>query len=100
MSFHLVYPWFAQLTHTPTHVVFLPAGDTDPLRIISVAAKDGRSGQDFQLKYTNYKIIGNGSFGVVYHAKLIQGGEDTAIKKVMQDRRFKVGVRSRLHNSA
>ncbi|CAO3691796.1 unnamed protein product [Umbelopsis ramanniana] len=64
-------------------------GDTDPLRIISVAAKDGRTGQDIQLKYTNYKIIGNGSFGVVYHAKLVQGGEDTAIKKVMQDRRFK-----------
>jgi hypothetical protein len=31
---------------------------------------------------------------VVYHAKLIQGGEDTAIKKVMQDRRFKVRVRA------
>jgi hypothetical protein len=76
---HLAFPYFS-----------IDTGDADPLRIISVAAKDGRTGQDIQLKYTNYKIIGNGSFGVVYHAKLVQGGEDTAIKKVMQDRRFKV----------
>jgi glycogen synthase kinase 3 beta len=79
--------------------LYITSGDTDPLRIISVAAKDGRTGQDIQLKYTNYKIIGNGSFGVVYHAKLVQGGEDTAIKKVMQDRRFKVKqLRTSLHS--
>jgi glycogen synthase kinase 3 beta len=78
--------WHNHSSYSP----FPLTGDTDPLRIISVAAKDGRTGQDIQLKYTNYKIIGNGSFGVVYHAKLVQGGEDTAIKKVMQDRRFKV----------
>jgi len=35
------------------------------------------------------KIIGNGSFGVVFQAKLVQSGETVAIKKVLQDKRFK-----------
>ncbi|KAG2219632.1 hypothetical protein INT45_012333 [Circinella minor] len=58
-------------------------------RTVRVAAKDGRTGQDIQLYYTNHKVIGNGSFGVVYQAKLAHSGEDAAIKKVLQDKRFK-----------
>ncbi|XP_050539505.1 glycogen synthase kinase-3 beta isoform X2 [Daktulosphaira vitifoliae] len=34
-------------------------------------------------------VIGNGSFGVVYQAKLCDTGEMVAIKKVLQDKRFK-----------
>lgn len=34
-------------------------------------------------------MIGNGSFGVVYQATVIESGETVAIKKVLQDRRFK-----------
>ena len=34
-------------------------------------------------------MIGNGSFGVVYQAKLCETGEMVAIKKVLQDKRFK-----------
>lgn len=59
-------------------------------RIIRVAAKDGKTGEDIQLQYTNHKVIGHGSFGVVYQAKLAPTGEDAAIKKVLQDKRFKV----------
>lgn len=36
------------------------------------------------------KVIGNGSFGVVYLAKLVETNELVAIKKVLQDKRFKV----------
>lgn len=53
-------------------------------------AKDGRTGQDITFKYTTYKVAGNGSFGVVYQAKVVGTGESVAIKKVFQDRRFKV----------
>lgn len=62
----------------------------DSLRTIRVPAKDGRSGQDIQLQYSHQKVIGNGSFGVVYQVKLDHNGEDAAIKKVLQDKRFKV----------
>ncbi|RCH78755.1 regulator of ime2, partial [Rhizopus stolonifer] len=61
----------------------------DSLRTIRVPAKDGRSGQDIQLQYSHQKVIGNGSFGVVYQVKLTHTGEDAAIKKVLQDKRFK-----------
>ncbi|XP_037039177.1 protein kinase shaggy-like [Bradysia coprophila] len=42
-----------------------------------------------EVSYTDTRIIGNGSFGVVYQAKLCDTGESVAIKKVKQDKRFK-----------
>ncbi|KAA6390944.1 MAG: putative Glycogen synthase kinase-3 beta [Streblomastix strix] len=42
-----------------------------------------------QVPYTIEKAAGNGSFGVVLQAKLTETGEVVAIKKVMQDRKFK-----------
>lgn len=66
----------------------------DPHRIVKVIASDGRSGEQRELAYTNCKVIGNGSFGVVFQAKLLadssKGNEEIAIKKVLQDKRFKV----------
>ncbi|XP_069760660.1 glycogen synthase kinase-3 beta-like [Narcine bancroftii] len=38
---------------------------------------------------TDDKIIDNGSFGVVYQARLVDSGELIAIKKILQDKRFK-----------
>ena len=43
-----------------------------------------------QVSYTDTKVIGNGSFGVVYQARLTDTNEMVAIKKVLQDKRFKV----------
>lgn len=43
-----------------------------------------------EVSYTDTKVIGNGSFGVVFQAKLCDNGELVAIKKVLQDKRFKV----------
>merc|ERR1719361_842374 len=40
-----------------------------------------------EVSYTDTKVIGNGSFGVVYQAKLVETGEMVAIKKVLQDKR-------------
>lgn len=86
----------------------------DPLKVIKVSASDGKTGEQRELSYTNCKVIGNGSFGVVFQARLVSGGngnlvegagasqdsgaaseapkegqEDVAIKKVLQDKRFK-----------
>ena len=39
--------------------------------------------------YKVERVCGNGSFGIVFQAKVIQTGEVVAIKKVYQDRRYK-----------
>lgn len=69
-----------------------PAID-DPHKVIKVIASEGKSGETRDLTYTNCKVAGNGSFGVVFQAKLVgppKDGDDIAIKKVLQDKRFKV----------
>ncbi|KAG0744119.1 hypothetical protein G6F57_009802 [Rhizopus arrhizus] len=58
-------------------------------KTIRVIAKDARSGKQIKLEYANKKITGNGSFGVVYQTRLVETNEEAAIKKVLQDRRFK-----------
>lgn len=41
------------------------------------------------IRYTAERVIGNGSFGVVFLAKTVGSGELVAIKKVLQDKRYK-----------
>ena len=43
------------------------------------------------ISYTDLRVIGSGSFGVVYQARLLDSNDSVAIKKVLQDKRFKVG---------
>lgn len=69
----------------------LPLSLDDPPKLFKVTANDGKTAEEFELAYTVTKVVGNGSFGVVYQAKLIKSGEEVAIKKVLQDKRFKVG---------
>lgn len=64
-------------------------GKIESLKTFRVEAKEGTSGQDMQLQYSHQKVIGHGSFGIVYQVKL-SNGEDAAIKKVPQDKRYKV----------
>jgi len=70
----------------------------DPSRVVTVAAQEGKSGKEMSISYTNCKVVGNGSFGVVFAAKMLprtkeDGTEEPeseiAIKKVLQDKRFK-----------
>ncbi|KAF3275845.1 regulator of ime2 [Orbilia oligospora] len=51
--------------------------------------QDGLTGEIREMQYTQCKIVGNGSFGVVFQTKLSPNGEDAAIKRVLQDKRFK-----------
>lgn len=74
--------------------------------MVKVLASDGKTGEQREIAYTNCRIIGNGSFGVVFQARLVhtggdaaqaarsdedaEGSDSIAIKKVLQDKRFKV----------
>jgi hypothetical protein len=70
-------------------------------KVVKVVASHGRTGDQIELTYSSTKVVGNGSFGVVFAAKLApgslgsdnEGDDDVAIKKVLQDKRFKVRSR-------
>ena len=53
------------------------------------AGKVSGSLTEQNISYSAERIIGNGSFGVVFEAKVVETGEVVAIKKVLQDKRFK-----------
>lgn len=58
--------------------------------MIREKVQDGVTGETKEMQYTQCKIVGNGSFGVVFQTKMSPSGEDAAIKRVLQDKRFKV----------
>ncbi|OIW13469.1 hypothetical protein TanjilG_22260 [Lupinus angustifolius] len=41
------------------------------------------------ISYMAERVVGHGSFGVVFQAKCLETGETVAIKKVLQDKRYK-----------
>ncbi|CAA3030839.1 shaggy-related kinase alpha-like [Olea europaea subsp. europaea] len=57
---------------------------------IIVSTIGGKNGQPKQtVSYMAERIVGQGSFGVVFQAKCLETGETVAIKKVLQDKRYK-----------
>lgn len=73
--------------------VFLLLSPGDSGKVTTVVATPGQGpDRPQEVSYTDIKVIGNGSFGVVYQARLIDSQEMVAIKKVLQDKRFKVCV--------
>jgi glycogen synthase kinase 3 beta len=62
---------------------------TEPGHII-VTSIAGRNGQAKQtISYMAERVVGHGSFGTVFQAKCLETGETVAIKKVLQDKRYK-----------
>ena len=73
--------------------VFTCVSGKDGSKVTTVIATPGQgSDRPQEVAYTDTKVIGNGSFGVVYQAKLCDTAELVAIKKVLQDKRFKVHI--------
>jgi len=57
---------------------------------IIVTSIDGRNGQAKQtISYMAERVVGHGSFGTVFQAKCLETVETVAIKKVLQDKRYK-----------
>ncbi|EEC11886.1 conserved hypothetical protein [Ixodes scapularis] len=62
----------------------------DGAKVTTVLATPGQGpDRPQEVSYSDTKVIGNGSFGVVYQARLLDTAELVAIKKVLQDKRFK-----------
>jgi serine/threonine protein kinase len=73
------------------YLIHLDRTDANNLKVVTVVATRGRGAEiSEEISYSDTKVIGNGSFGVVYQAKLVHSNEHVAIKKVLQDKRFKV----------
>jgi glycogen synthase kinase 3 beta len=49
----------------------------------------GDSSRKASFTYNAERVLGSGSFGVVYQAQVVETGESVAIKKVFQDKRYK-----------
>lgn len=100
-ALHLHSGAFVQLLLFPPSIFSLSPGDKDGSKVTTVVATPGQGpDRPQEVSYTDTKVIGNGSFGVVYQAKLCDSGELVAIKKVLQDKRFKVSRTSALLSPA
>ena len=64
--------------------------DLDSQRVISEHVLDGKTDEELDINYQSVKVVGNGSFGVVFQIRLVDTSKDAAIKRVLQDKRFKV----------
>jgi len=74
------------LQETPSQAVaveYLPPNNS------AVAASGALMEAEHTISYSAERIIGHGSFGVVFQAAVVETGEIVAIKKVLQDKRFK-----------
>ncbi|XP_075083742.1 shaggy-related protein kinase epsilon-like isoform X1 [Nicotiana tabacum] len=61
--------------------------ETGQIIVTTLSGRNGR--QKKTLSYMAERVVGTGSFGVVFQAKCLETGESVAIKKVLQDRRYK-----------
>ena len=61
---------------------------------VTVKAHRGQGPDDVEeeISFTEQKVIGKGTFGVVCLAQMSKTGEMVAVKKVLHDERFKVGM--------
>ncbi|KAE8733343.1 Shaggy-related protein kinase theta [Hibiscus syriacus] len=62
---------------------------TEAGQIISATIGDENGQPKQTISYKVEHVIGTGSFGVVFQAKCLESGESVAIKKVLQDKRYK-----------
>ncbi|XP_062144405.1 glycogen synthase kinase-3 homolog MsK-3-like [Alnus glutinosa] len=57
---------------------------------VIVTTISGKHGDPKQtISYMAERVVGNGSFGVVFQAKCLENHETVAVKKVLQDKRYK-----------
>ncbi|KAJ0986043.1 hypothetical protein J5N97_004399 [Dioscorea zingiberensis] len=85
----LLHPQPAMPDHPSKEVSMVDVNDPVAGHIISTTI-GGKNGEPKQtVSYMAERIVGTGSFGIVFQAKCLETGETVAIKKVLQDKRYK-----------
>ncbi|KAL8556755.1 hypothetical protein ACS0TY_004281 [Phlomoides rotata] len=72
---------------TEATIVSVSGTETGQIIMTSIGGQNGQPKQT--VSFMAERVVGTGSFGVVYQAKHLEIGEAVAIKKVLQDRRYK-----------
>ncbi|KAM9920652.1 hypothetical protein OXX59_007072 [Metschnikowia pulcherrima] len=59
------------------------------IEIVTESVNNGHTGELESIQYTQSQVVGHGSFGVVFQTSILPSNEIAAIKRVLQDKRFK-----------
>lgn len=59
------------------------------IEVITENVNNGHTGESQSIQYTQLQMVGHGSFGVVFQTQILPTNEIAAIKRVLQDKRFK-----------
>ena len=59
------------------------------IEVITERVTDGHNGEIRDIQYTQSQMVGHGSFGVVFQTQILPTNEIAAIKRILQDKRFK-----------
>lgn len=59
------------------------------IEVITENVNNGHTGEVQEIQYTQSQMVGHGSFGVVFQTQILPTNEIAAIKRVLQDKRFK-----------
>ncbi|MFQ6633313.1 hypothetical protein Gotur_010594 [Gossypium turneri] len=82
-----VIAWSYTLRDMEAPVIKGNGTETGQIISATIGGRDGKPKQT--ISYMAERVIGTGSFGVVFQAKCLERGESVAIKKVPQDKRYK-----------
>ncbi|ESW96072.1 hypothetical protein KL918_000019 [Ogataea parapolymorpha] len=66
-----------------------PSNKTAGQQVIAVEVRDGHTGALSNIEYAQKSMVGHGSFGYVYQITLLHDNSKAAIKRVLQDKRYK-----------
>jgi glycogen synthase kinase 3 beta len=64
-------------------------GSYNKIEIVTENVNNGHTGQIETIQYTQSQMVGHGSFGVVFQTQILPSNEIAAMKRVLQDKRYK-----------